>query len=199
MNREGTARKGVGSKRHGLLCFLRSRLLTPWPVFTNRPFFSRTTSWFPDGEILSRTHMHTHTHTSFLYPSNSRWKTINTITKRGLGRRVALSGAERSSREWKWGGEGGAEKRIEERLGSGEWRRIFGNSRDIIGSVSRFASCGTLLGSILVWDGEEGGGSAVFIPGSPWNRFFESSLEGGWKIGATTPRVVTVPIGSTAN
>lgn len=63
MNREGRARKGVGSKRHGLLCFLRSRLLTPWPVFTNRPFFSRTTSWFPDGEILSRTHMHTHAHT----------------------------------------------------------------------------------------------------------------------------------------
>lgn len=94
----------------------------------------------------------------------------------------------------------GAEKRIEERLGSGEWRGIFGNSRDIIGSVSRFASCrrvGRVNPALLVCDG---GGDQLFLYlASPSNRFFESSPEGGWKIGATTPRVVTVPIGSTAN
>lgn len=57
----------------------------------------------------------------------------------------------------------GAEKRIEERLGSGEWRGIFGNSRDIIGSVSRFASCrrvGRVNPALLVCDG---GGDQLFL------------------------------------
>lgn len=155
-------------------------------------------------DTLANPHAYKRAHTSFLYPSNSRWKTINTITKRGLGRRVALSGVERSFARMKIRGRGGSR---EEDRGAfrkrGVEERIFGNSRDIIGSVSRFASCRTLVGSILPssFATERGGegGSAVFIPGSPWNRFFESSLEGGWKIGATTSRVVTVPIGSTAN